>query len=759
MTDRAMPHRVPLDRTRVLQTLAIFIAFAVGTAGLHTVLQGAHWWVLCTAIAAVGLAVSLLSAALGIGRVLSAVFVAGAMGALLTIVFAADTALLGFIPTPGTAGRFIELLGSSAHSISWQGVPAVAGPDITSLIGIGVAVLVLLAHLAAFTFAVPAVVGVPLAAVFLVPSIPPAGSIDGVIFAATAACYLWLLLIGRPRQTAPATAIGVAAVIVALVLPGALPGVDLSVPASSLGSSVITGVNPVLGLGDDLRRGEERPALRYSTLSDDPHYLQLTTVQDFTGTNWGPDEPNLGEPGSALRFEDPPGLSPRIKTSVEVSYVTVANLWSPWLPIPYPTTRVTGLSGNWSWDSASLAVASEDTVARGQTYTATSLVLSPTPEQLQAAGTEVPAGLDRYLELPSDLPPIIGDTAGSVAAGAGSNYEKAIALQQYFRGGDFSYSEQTPVTDGYDGTGMQVVARFLEVRSGYCIHFASAMAVMARTLGIPSRIAVGFLPGTKQDEESVDRAVYRVSTHDLHTWPELYFDTIGWVPFEPTATRGVIPDYANQQNAGVPVPLPPSTVTPTRDPTLNDPGATPGSAGGQGTAAQSGLTLATWLTMLGILLAVVALVMLPAVIRLVRRRRCLAALRDGTGTAADAWREVVDTAADVGIGLAPILTPREMVGRIARAPDMTTESRDALERLRDAVERERFGKPAAEPHNAPGLAADLVTVVAALLAGTDGAGRVRARLLPASFLSALAANLAPSALRPRLWRLVGRTEP
>jgi hypothetical protein len=282
------------------------------------------------------------------------------------------------------------------------------------------------------------------------------------------------------------------------------------------------------------------------------------------------------------------------------------------------------------------------------------------------------------------------------------------------------------------------------------------MAVMARSLGIPSRIAVGFLPGAKQEALQNGRDVFRVSTHDLHTWPELYFDTIGWVPFEPTATRGVIPDYADQQNAGVPVPLPPSSLTPTRDPTLNDPGAAPDPGGG-GSVAASGPTLGTWLTVLGVLAVVLALVLLPAGIRLVRRRRCLAAVRDGTGAAIDAWQEVVATAADVGISLEPILTPREMVDRLARAPEMNAESRDALTRLLAAVERERYGRPAAEPPASGVLAGDLAVVIEALMAGTDGAGRLRARLLPHSLLASLAASLAPSALRPRLWRLVSRS--
>ena len=747
-----------ITRRRLTQPLAILLAFAASTAGMHTVLQDARWWLLGLLLTVVVLGSSLAAAALGAGRILSPLVAAGALVATLTIVFAADTAFLGFVPTGESAQRFSGLLRDSVQSITWQSVPATAGTGITCLIGIGIGALVLLADIVAFSLRLPALVGLPLVAVFLVPGLTPAGSTDGFWFAATAVSYLWLLLIGRPRQTVPALAIGVVAVIVGLVLPGALPGVDLTVTTSSLGASVITGVNPVLSLGDDLRRGAEKTALTYSTLSNDPHYLRLTTVQDFSGTDWGPSEPSLDSADTPVQFGDPPGLSSQVPTDREISYVNVANLWSPWLPVPYPTMRVTGLTGKWLWDPESLTVASNNSLARGENYTVTSLLVDPTPEQLQAAGTIVPAGLNQYLELPGNVPSVIADTAARVTAGAGSNYERAVGLQQFFRGGDFTYSEQTPVTDGYDGTGMAVIAAFLDKRSGYCIQFASAMAVMARTLGIPSRIAVGFLPGTESNETDQGRTLYEVTTHDLHTWPELYFDGIGWVPFEPTASRGVIPDYANQANAGVPapLPLPSSSPAPSQSPSVAAPGRSPQIDNGPTVAGWlSGANWGGWLTLIGALAAAIALVLLPAGIRLTRRRRCLAALRNGTGTAAGAWREVIEAARDVGVRLSPVLTPREMDARLARTNGMTAAGRDALNRLRQAVEKEGYGSP---DDPGPGaLAADLRSVVGALMAGTDAGGRIRAILLPSSLLpssSRLFSSLLFSSLWPRFARRI-----
>src|SRR5690606_32006333 len=96
-----------------------------------------------------------------------------------------------------------------------------------------------------------------------------------------------------------------------------------------------------------------------------------------------------------------------------------------------------------------------------------------------------------------------------------------------------------PVEEDFDGTGADAVARFLDVRSGYCIHFAGAFALMAQTLEMPVRVVVGYLPGTRTDERRGDETIYSVRSDQLHAWPEVHFEGIGWVPFEPTASLGV----------------------------------------------------------------------------------------------------------------------------------------------------------------------------------------------------------------------------
>lgn len=745
--------------------LVLLLAFSVTFGGLHTILEGVGWWMLCLALAILvfggGLAIRiLLRGHPVVGRVASplagAVLVVGA----IVIRFASDAALLGFIPTAATVDRFRQLVRDAGYSITWQNVPATADEPISFMLAIGAGALLLLAEIFAFSLRLPALAGLPLAAIFLVPGMTPEGETDGWLFAASALSYLVLLLVGqvrggwlrggptrsdRSRQLVPTIAIGVAAVLSGLVLPGALPSTDITATSSGLGPSVSTGVNPMLRLGDDLRSSDVHVALTYSTVSGRSEYLRLVEISDFFSPDWGPSQPNLDPQNRPADFPRPPGLAVGVTTDNEVTYVRVANLLSPWLPVPYPATSITGLEGSWQYLPESFTVASNLTLARGEDYTVSSVVLTPTPDQLLSAGTQVPADLDEYLVLPPGTPEIIATTAQAVTAGESSTYEKVLALQEYLRSAPFQYSETAPVTDGYDGTGVDFVAAFLEQYRGYCIHFASAMAVMSRELGIPSRIIVGFQPGALQNGTDRGRRLFEVTTKDLHAWPEMYFAGIGWVRFEPTPSRGSIPDYANTTTPGVPVVQDGSAAPGNPDPGLNDGSAPQIDAGPTVVRWLSSGQWSSWLTIVGIVILLIGLVFLPAGLRWMRRRRRVAALRAGHGRAAFAWHEVMESAEDVGIVVSRTLTPREAVARLHRVRGMSGVGREALDRIGRAVELEGYGRPVPEGTTGAGeprdiekqsrLAGDLVVVLGCLKAGIDGNDRLRATMLPPSLVS------------------------
>ncbi|MEP6478553.1 MAG: DUF3488 and transglutaminase-like domain-containing protein, partial [Rhodoglobus sp.] len=595
-----------------------------------------------------------------------------------------------------------------------------------------------------FWLRMPALAGIPLLVLVIVPSIVRSELEGPFFFALAALMYLGVMLASSNRPFTRATAwLGGLAVFGALVVPVALPSVIPGDPAGSNGL-VATGVNPIISLGDDLRQADDTVAISYTTNGGAGLYLRLSTLDDFGGTEWAPS--NVGDnPGnSVIAFGPPPGLTPTIATTAVKSSVSVADIASRWLPLPYAPAKVTGLVGTWTWEPDGLATRSSDSNMRNQKYTVESTHIAPTADQLVAAGTAVEPGMERYLELPADLPKIVATTAAEVVGDAATNFEKAMALQAYFQGGDFTYSQDAPVADGYDGSGAKVLGAFLEKKAGYCVHFSSAMAAMARTLGIPARVAVGFTPGAAQANQTEGFATYTVTTHDFHAWPELYFVGVGWVQFEPTPGIGLSP--AAFTTPAVDDPSTPDvdeskiTPTPTVAPTTAPTGA-PTSSGapidqeedGAG-ATSAARTTTPWL--LGLLVLVVALVLAPWAARVARRAARFAELRRGASVM-PAWEELQATAKDLGWDVRDTDTPRDVADDIAR---MVGAPLPSLDRLRHYVELESFaGQPVTiEP-------ADVLEITGAMRASATVRDRILATAFPRSVLPAWLDGVAPEA--------------
>ncbi|MFC7720755.1 transglutaminase-like domain-containing protein [Nonomuraea recticatena] len=159
-------------------------------------------------------------------------------------------------------------------------------------------------------------------------------------------------------------------------------------------------------------------------------------------------------------------------------------------------------------------VFSSGDLASGLQYQVVSTEPEPTADQLDAS-SERPEIDPRYVQLP-ELPTLIRELATEIVADSPTKYEAAVKLQQFFtRTGGFTYSLET------QGHNTEALTDFLiQSRTGYCEQFASAMAVLARSIGIPARVAIGYTGGTKIESR------WEVRTHDSHAWPELYFE--GW---------------------------------------------------------------------------------------------------------------------------------------------------------------------------------------------------------------------------------------
>ncbi|MSP78171.1 MAG: DUF4129 domain-containing protein [Dehalococcoidia bacterium] len=181
-----------------------------------------------------------------------------------------------------------------------------------------------------------------------------------------------------------------------------------------------------------------------------------------------------------------------------------------------------------------VSVLSRSEVKPGEAYTVTSLVSVATAQDLTAVRGAYPGWvLDRYLQLPDTVTPRVRQLGAQITRNSVTAFEKATALENYLHN-TLTYEKNIqPPPPGQDG-----VDHFLFVsKQGYSDYFASAFVVMARSIGLPARMVVGYAPGTYDAEGRM----YIVKDSDSHGWPEAYFPGYGWIEFEPTPGKGQIP--------------------------------------------------------------------------------------------------------------------------------------------------------------------------------------------------------------------------
>ncbi|MFD5109615.1 transglutaminaseTgpA domain-containing protein [Streptomyces cinereoruber] len=722
----------------------------------------------------------------------------------LTAVFAHEQAVLWLLPGPEAVSHAVDLFRAGAEDVGRYAVPAPDTEGIRLMLVGGVVVIGLLVDALAVTFRRAAPAGLPLLALYSVAAGLSGGGAGRLWFLLAGTGYLLLLLAegrdrlsrwgrvfggaqrtGRPGTTVGSGAqsfapvrtgrrIGAVALGVALVVPFALPGLSGGLLGGGGGGEgsggagkggTISTVNPLVSLQDDLRQQEDREVLRYRTNAVDTSgmYLRLVALDQFDGLSWKSSvRPVVDVPE---RLPWPEGLAQDVRvTEVTGNFVASGNYEQKWLPMPFPASRV-DVEGRWRYEPAGRMLVGDDKqTTRGARYQVTSLDVRPTAERLAAAGP-APEELRReYTKVPSSLPGDVKATALEVTRDARNDYERAVRLQDWFaRDGGFRYD-----VDVQSGTGAQAVSRFLKDKEGFCVHFSFSMAAMARTLGIPARVAVGFMPGTAQSDGSVS-----VGIRDAHAWPELYFEGAGWTRFEPTPQRGSTPSYARETTpsgsaTGPAQPQQSASTQPSAAPSAAE-SCTPqmrrlGECGPEQAAVEAASDgsgpdlMGTVLVVLGVALVLV-LPLLPLFWRSRARARRLgpagswdaeeaaavpsgpappdgrpgrSSARGAGGTAARTlavWREINDTAWDYGVEPDESRTPRAAAARIVRLGELRGESADAVHRVARAVEEVLY---APRPQPVAGLAEEAGRVRAGFHAGANRRTRLRALLAPRS---------------------------
>ncbi len=692
-----------------------------------------------------------------------------ALAAYLLLRYAGDQALFGVVPWTDSVARLGDLGAAGLRDIDRYAAPIGVSPGIELITVAGVGLVALLVDTLAVTWRRAALAGLPLLVLYTVPSAVAPEGVSWVAFSLCGIAFLTLLLTesrervsrwGRPMrysvdranyrpevETAPlgqvGRRVGATALGLALIVPAALPDLTASsfgfggggFGRGSGGGTKVTVINPILELGESLRQGENTPLLRYRGR---PTYLRLVGLDEFTGDTWAPSDLKVSRDDNDVEngIVAPPGLSEAVPRTRRGYQVEVFDLDQQWLPLPYPAARVRDIDGTWLYDASTFNVFGENSSTRQIDYRVSALDVAPSAGQLAEAADSTPPALSRYLELPEDMDPVILATAEDVTREAANDYAKAMALQQWLVNPvNFTYSQTVDSAGPGNGNGASAIVAFLQTGRGYCVQFASTMAVMARLLEIPARVAVGFTSGELQPD-----GTRLVRAHDAHAWPELYFQGVGWLRFEPTPGGPAsprTPAYAQpRQDGATPTDGPSASASPTptstatgeagANPRLREDIFEPSATGGGGIGAGP-----VRIPVVPFFLGVGALLLLavPAVTRVLRRRRRWQGAATPTAQALAAWADLLDDLLDHGQVWDPSDPPRRGAARLVDRLHLVGAPAEALHRLASATERARY---APEMTPVGDLHADADTVRAALSEHASRYTRWRARLVPRS---------------------------
>jgi transglutaminase-like putative cysteine protease len=712
---------------RALPAAVAGLSVILAATSLTGVLGGPHWWLSVVLSTTVVVAAGVLLRWLRTPPIVTVVGQLAALVGLVTAMFT-TSGWLGVLPGAASMTELAAVLDRAAQQVK-VGIPPV--PESTELLCLVVIVIGLVAVLVdtlAVSVAAPATTGLVLLCMLTVPMAASDRMLPWWSFALTAASFALLLAIdtqrrqlvwgdsvdsarvnaarvnadrvhpgrggcGRHLAAAPAAvAVTAVAVVVAIATGATLTAVGTGRSPSTKNHTRAPingiGLNPFTSLRGQLSTEEVVPLLRVRGLGQRAYLRALTLSRFTTNVGWqqGPLDPTVpADDDQTVRLPLPSGVTTPLTGSTVKVQIEPINYADNWLPsFGYPLS-LDGINPDWKYDPDAITVFSEHR-QRAEPYTELGVLPQADPQPLRAAG---PAGgaafaaVDpRYLDT-GGVDQRVGQLATQVTAGTHTAFDTAVALNRWFtqpRNG-FRYDLQT-----VPGSSGDALVDFLFTgHRGYCEQFASAMAIMLRTLHVPARVAVGFTPGT------VTGGSRLITTEDAHAWVEVWFPGAGWLPFDPTP----LSDGRTAQPAYVLTgPTPPSGVAlPAAPPPGNVPAPTPEaltvappqpSAGEAPPGADSRIVLSISV-LLGLGLLVGAT---PMGVRQARRRRRMRMVSTGGPQAVTAaWEEVLAESADRGVVPPASETVRARAQRLVNEHDLDETGRTGLRKLVSAVER------------------------------------------------------------------------
>jgi transglutaminase-like putative cysteine protease len=672
-----------------------------------------------------------------------------AMLLYLNLVFEGHHSLLYVIPTPGSLTRLWYLADAGVHEAHICNQPAPGLPGLILLAAAGAGITAVMTDLIAVRLRSAALAGLPLLVLFGVPvtmNASPNQLANGLMFGLAGAGYLAMLAVGnraRGNATALAAAGGLTSIAVALCAPLLLSGVHLSAlfsPGAEAGGLPQTMAQ--------LHEGRARVVFTYTTTAspslqrNDPQYFRQYVFDTLGEKGW---QLTSYSPGAAQASSLPqaPGLTDLSAAQQVTTTVTTTAGFSgahpAFLPLPYPEIRVSA-PGQWLADP-DLMIYSPDSPLAGITYSAVSYAIDPSPAQLEA----VPplnglSGLAPDLQLPpSYRTAALKQLAQAQTSGQATELGKVAALATWLSSPPFRYSLSAAPSASAAG----LLSFLTTTKTGYCVQYASAMTVLTRLLGIPARFVTGYTAGMPGKDGR-----YQVKTTDAHAWTEVYFPTFGWIRFEPTPGEqggtASTPDYmsasagtGSAQTAAADPIIEAATGSPSLlpGPLANRPVTkSPQRAGQPGTGSHDRPAATSQAaTTLAVVTAIALVLMVPASLRITRRRWRWMRATDDAARAHAAWREFRDDLADFGFGGRLSEPPRTLADRVSVTRPEPAST--AVRRLARAEERASY---AARPPARQDLRGDVTAARRGLAATARRGTRWRARVLPASLLRSAA---------------------
>ncbi len=631
-------HPLSAWRGSLLAPAAAGIATLCAATSVTSVVSGLAWFgylfVAVLLIAATGLALRSLqvpTVLVGLGQLLVLLF-------LITGAFTTH-GILQVIPGPEAFGEIGSTLSAAAEQIR-VGLPPVEGSQpilclVTILVGL-VAVLVDTLTVAA---AAPAATGLVLLCVYAVPAALSEEMLPWWTFLLGGAAFAGLLAVdgnhrhrrwrtreapgrsGKPGVLSAPVAVVAAAIVLGL-FGGAITWVGTvgRIPFGNGGDgpgagSGGFGIQPFTELRGMLDQGSNRELFKVRGLGTDRRLLRAMTLDTYyPNKGWGLHDEGRSQQGVPVGPQLPPAPGDDGSGAARRIDVEPASWRDNWLPVYGAPRVINGAAGGYLYDQVSGTVFTTRSEVP-PSYTEYASLKEPTAPELRVT-PQVDDLPPRYLQIDRVDDRVRAKTQQLIAAES-NDFDRASAIWRYFTAQNgFVYDTKTAPANDADA-----LADFiLNGKRGFCEQFASAMAVMLRVAGIPSRVAIGFTPGVPVND------YLSISTQDAHAWVEAYFGDKGWVTFDPTPLsdgRGITPSYlqAGTQDGNQPddTQVAPSTVQSSAAPT----GAPRDTEQNQQAQDQQNADEGTpgWVWVLVVALVVLALVATILVVAGGRRRR------------------------------------------------------------------------------------------------------------------------------------------